>query len=163
MTLAQKVNGQWIALVEGDPVVYNGFVASWGTVTNWSEGDRNTFGVYTVQEQPNPPAGKVAVPGDIADQNGLPVRQYSYIDAPVVEDTSKFIPASMLRQRAQKIGIWDDLAAYIVQYPTLLLTALTVESGIDPNYPALLAGFNDLQIPQDIQNYLLADPSLGVY
>lgn len=163
MTLAQKVSGQWVALTPGDPVKYNDVVASWGTVTNWNESDRNAFGVYTVRENPNPPAGKVAVPGDIVDKSGLPVRFYSYVDAPVVEDTSKFIPTSMLRQRAVKLGIWDDLAAYLVQYPSLLLTALTVESGIDPKYPALLQGFNDLEIPQSVQDYLLADPTLGVY
>ena len=73
-----------------------------------------------------------------------------------------FIPPSLIRQRAQAIGIWDDLAAYLAQYPSLLLMVLTLENGIDPKYPDLINGFNELQVPQEIQDYLLSDPSRGV-
>jgi len=159
---AQKLNGVWVELPVGLPVTSNGFVASYGTIELLSELERNNFGVYTVSDTPPVQDGKVAIAGAIIDINGKPVRSYTLSDVPVVEDTSHYVPASLLRQRAMKVGIWPDLAAYIVQYPELMLMVLTLEVGIDPHYPALIDGFNSLEVPQDVQDYLLSDPSLGV-
>lgn len=158
----QKINSAWTDLPVGLPVIFSGFAASYGTVELWTEAERNAFGVYSVTDNPPVQNGKIAVAGPIIDIAGKPVRSYTLIDAPIVEDTSHYVPASLLRQRAMKVDIWPDLAAYIVQYPELMLMVLTLEVGIDPKYPALIEGFNSLDVPQEVQDYLLSDPSLGV-
>lgn len=159
---AQKQNGTWVELQFGSPVRHNDVLASYGTVEVWTEEERNAFGVFTVADTPPVQKGKIAIRGPIIDIEGKPVYSYTLVDAPPVDPTPYYIPASLLRQRAQKVEIWDDLAAFLVQYPALMLMVLTLEEGVDPKYPALLDGFNQLQVPQNIQDYLLSDPSLGV-
>lgn len=81
---------------------------------------------------------------------------------PSPEPQPYYIPTYLLRQRAEKIGIWSDLSDYLVQYPALMLKTLTLQTGVDPNDADLIDGLTSLQVPQSVQDYLLSDPSLGV-
>lgn len=81
---------------------------------------------------------------------------------PPIEPQPYTIPTYLLRQRAEKLGIWQDLTDYLVQYPALMLKTLTLQTGVDPKDADLINGLNDLQVPQQVQDYLLSDPSLGV-
>jgi len=162
MAYAQKINGTWVELPVGPSVRYLDFAASYDTVLLWSNAEREAFGVYEISDIPPVQSGKTAVAGPIIDVNGKPVRSYTLVDTPTPTGPPYYIPPSLLRQRAQKLGIWEDLTDYLMQFPSLMLMVLTLEDGIDPHYPELINGFNSLNIPQSIQDYLLGDPALGV-
>lgn len=73
-----------------------------------------------------------------------------------------YVPVYLLRQRVEKLGLMDDFAAYLFQYPPLALKILSLESGVDPNDPNFSAAFSAMQIPQVYQDYILAPASAGV-
>lgn len=79
-----------------------------------------------------------------------------------VDPTANFIPVPLLRQRLEKLGLFEDFSAYLAQYPVLMLKVLSLESGVDPTYPDLLAAFDAMAVPQNVRAYLLAPPSVGV-
>ncbi|WP_210318515.1 hypothetical protein [Aureimonas endophytica] len=87
-------------------------------------------------------------------------------DAPSDPDSSSgvtaLIPVFMLRQRIEKLGMWDDFAAYLAQNPAEMLKVLTLENGVDPAYPAIAAAFQAMSVPQAARDYILASPSVGV-
>ncbi|MBB3996872.1 hypothetical protein [Aureimonas pseudogalii] len=81
---------------------------------------------------------------------------------PMPDPYAHFIPAALFRQRAEKMGIWEDLATFLAQSPPLWMKVLTLERGLDPEFPDLIAGFDQMNIPQPVRAFLLAHPSEGV-
>jgi len=79
-----------------------------------------------------------------------------------VDPTANFVPVPLLRQRLEKLGLFEDFSAYLAQYPVLMLKVLSLETGVDPAYPDLIAAFDSMNVPQSARNYLLAPPSAGV-
>lgn len=82
---------------------------------------------------------------------------------PPVDPMAGFIPIWLLRQRAEKLGVFEGFASYIKQFPALDMKLSTLEGGmVDPAYPDLVAGLDDMGVPEEARAYLFADPSLGV-
>lgn len=113
----------------------------------------------------------VALPSGIADQNAA----ISFYNTKVKdtlaggdggptpsEPAVQFIPVPLLRQRIEKLELWDDFCAYLILNPAAMLKVLTLEAGVDPSYPDLVQAFSDLHVPSDAQAYILAPPSAGV-
>lgn len=75
---------------------------------------------------------------------------------------ANFIPVSLLRQRIEALGMWDAFAAYLAQNPAEMLKVLTVETGVDPAYPAITVAFDAMDVPQAARDAILAPPSAGV-
>lgn len=85
------------------------------------------------------------------------------LNAPVTPDPSaSYIPVYLLRQRVEKLGMMDDFAAYLFQYPSLALKILSLESGVDPTDPNFSAAFAAMNVPQEARDYILAPASAGV-
>lgn len=121
-------------------------------------------GVDPVQDTTPPtydPATQMLTEGAPA-QSGGSWRQTWTVMARPVDPTANFIPVPLLRQRLEKLGLFEDFSAYLAQYPVLMLKVLSLESGVDPAYPDLLAAFDTMQVPQNARAYLLAPPSVGV-
>ena len=96
------------------------------------------------------------------------VRPLSDIPTPVEPDPepgdpyAHFMPIPLLRQRLEKLGLFDDFSAYLAQFPTLMFKVLSLERGVDPAYPDLITAFDAMTVPQSIRDYLMADPAMGV-
>lgn len=122
------------------------------------------LGFAVAPSQPAFDAATQIVVWDAADEAWRIKQRPIVPDVPIPPDLfAGFIPVYLLRQRAEKLGIWDELASYIGQSPALLLKIATLEAGmVDPAYPDLVKGLDDLGVPADVRAYLLADSSLGV-
>lgn len=79
-----------------------------------------------------------------------------------VDPYAHYVPVPLLRQRLEKLGLFDDFSAYLAQFPTLMFKVLSLERGVDPEYPDLLTAFDAMSVPQATRDYLMAHPSLGV-
>lgn len=97
------------------------------------------------------------------------IRALSDLPSPVdptppapVDPVPYYVPVPMLRQRLEKLGMFDDFAAYLALNPPLSFKVLTLEEGVDPAYPDLVVAFDAMSVPQSARDYLLAHPSVGV-
>lgn len=110
-------------------------------------------------DRPNKLVNGVLVP--LTDAEWVQYQAMQDVPLPV-DTTAKFIPLPMLRQRIEKLGMWDAFAGYIAQFPTLWLRLFSLESGVDPAYPDFIPAFDEMDIPQVYRDYILAPPSAGV-
>jgi hypothetical protein len=82
MTLAKIVAGKAVVFSPAEDVFFNGLVASYETVTKWSEVERNAIGIYTVAPASPPPQGKMLKSIEVGLVNGKPAEIATYADAP---------------------------------------------------------------------------------
>ncbi|WP_152045511.1 hypothetical protein [Aureimonas psammosilenae] len=109
--------------------------------------------------------GKTDIPGILsvitkADYDAAQAVEIAAREA--IAKLATFIPVPMLRQRIEKLGMWEDFGAYLAQNPAEMLKVLTLEGGVDPAYPAIIAAFEAMSVPQVARDYILASPSVGV-
>ncbi|WP_152048232.1 hypothetical protein [Aureimonas psammosilenae] len=155
--------GSWTALNEDDAVSHNDVVASYSTVMLWSGKEREVFGVFEIAPGAPPPEGMLIASTTLEDRDGRPAWVNTFEPIPYApSDEPAFVPVAMLRQRIEKLGMWDDFAAYLAQNPAEMLKVLTLEGGVDPTYPAITAAFEAMKVPEAARAYILAQPSAGV-
>lgn len=112
MPFAQIIDGEAVLLDPSKDVVCGENVASYETVTIWSEEERNAFGVYTVKPADPAPEGKVINSTEIKVVDGEPVEVVTYLDVPVER---RLIPKSTIMSRLHAAGkfgaVWAILKA----------------------------------------------------
>ncbi len=112
MPFAQIIDGEAVLLDPSKDVVCGENVASYETVTIWSEKERNDFGVYTVKPADPPPPGKVSNGFTVEVIRGRPVEVASYIDATVERRTvAKSLIMSRLHAAGKFSAVWSILKA----------------------------------------------------
>lgn len=83
MALAILRSGAPVEIPAGDSVTTDqGVQASYATLQIWSEPERNAFGVYTIAEPGDPPAGKIVVGTSLSISQGQVSRTATLADAP---------------------------------------------------------------------------------